>query len=120
MSSTSDASAWVPPVTHPALGRERHLLDPAVRADPVALDGLLHPDFTEVGASGRHWTRAEMIEALVADPAISGEMSNACAAELAYGIALVTYDFGDTRRSSVWVREHSRWLLGYHQGTRLA
>ena len=43
-------------------------------------------------------------------------MSNACAAELAYGIALVTYDFGDTRRSSVWVREHSRWLLRYHQG----
>jgi ribonuclease HI len=107
-------------VTHPALGRERHLLDPAVRADPVALDGLLHPDFTEVGASGRHWTRAEMIEALVADPAISGQMSNACAAELAYGIALVTYDFGDTRRSSVWVREHSRWLLRYHQGTHLA
>jgi ribonuclease HI len=120
VSSTSDVSAWVSPVTHPALGRERHLLDPAVRADPVALDSLLHADFTEVGASGRHWSRAEIIGALVADPAISGEMSNASAAELAYGIALVTYDFGDTRRSSVWVREYSRWLLRYHQGTRLA
>jgi ribonuclease HI len=107
-------------VTHPALGREQHLLDPAVRADPVALDGLLHPHFTEVGASGRHWSRAEMIEALVANPSVAGEMSDAAVSELAYGIALVTYDIGDTRRSSLWVREHSRWLLRYHQGTRLA
>ena len=91
-----------------------------MRADPVALDGLLHPDFTEVGASGRRWSRAEMIAALVADPASLGEMTDADASELAYGIALVTYKLGDTRRSSVWVREHSRWLLRYHQGTRLA
>lgn len=37
-------------MTHPALGREQHLLGPEVRADRDALEGLLHPDFVEVGA----------------------------------------------------------------------
>lgn len=107
-------------MTHPAAGLERHLLDPAVRADAAALDALLHPDFTEVGASGRRWTRADMIEALVADPHCSQDVQKLHVDELAYGIALVTYDLAGTRRMSLWIREVTRWYLRYHQGTPFA
>ena len=37
---------------------ELQLLDPAVRGNRVAVEQLLHPDFVEVGASGRIWDRA--------------------------------------------------------------
>lgn len=37
----------------------RELLGPVVRSDRAAVEALLHPDFTEIGASGRFWQRAE-------------------------------------------------------------
>ena len=104
-------------MTHPAAGLERHLLDPAVRADAAVLEGLLHPKFTEVGASGHQWRRDEVIAALVADPGCSQDVQDLRADELADGIALVTYELDGTRRMSLWVREGTRWYLRYHQGT---
>ena len=105
-------------MTHPAAGLECHLLDPGVRADAAALDQLLHPDFTEVGASGRVFSRQDAIEALVADPDCPQDITDLTVAELAYGIALVTYELAGTRRISLWVREVTKWRLRYHQGTR--
>ncbi len=107
-------------MTHPAAGLERHLLNPAVRGDAAALDALLHREFVEVGASGRRWTRAEVIAALVADPHTSHDVQNLHVDELAHGIALVTYDLAGTRRMSLWVKEVARWYLRYHQGTPIA
>ena len=104
-------------MTHPTAGLERHLLDPAVRADRAALERLLHPDFVEVGTSGRVWTREELIDALVADPPCPQAVHEMKVAELAYGIALVTYELAGTRRSSLWVREVTHWRLRHHQGT---
>ena len=105
-------------MTHPTAGLERHLLDPAVRADAAALEELLHPDFMEVGVSGRVWDRGSLIAALATDPQCSDNITDLQVAELAYGIALVTYEVSGTRRSSLWVREVTRWRLRYHQGTR--
>ena len=107
-------------MTHSAAGAERHLLDPAVRADPAALELLLHRDFCEVGRTGRVWTRAEMIEALVAQPHVSGEPEDLEVDELAYGNALVTYTLDHVRRSSIWIRESGRWQIRFHQATPLA
>jgi ribonuclease HI len=104
-------------VTHAAAGRELHLLDPAVRADADKLDDLLHRDFVEVGASGRLWSRDQVIAAITADPACPQDVSDLQVVELAYGIALVTYELAGTRRSSLWVREVTRWQLRYHQAT---
>lgn len=105
-------------MTHHAAGRELHLLEPAVRADRDALEDLLHRDFVEVGASGKVWTREQVIEALLADPECPTDVADLTTDELAYGIALVTYELAGVRRSSVWIREVTRWQLRYHQGTR--
>jgi ribonuclease HI len=104
-------------VTHAAAGAERHLLDPTVRADAAALELLLHRDFTEIGRGGRVWTRAEMIEALLADPGVAGAPAGLEVDELAYGNALVTYALGGVRRSSIWIRESGRWQIRFHQAT---
>ena len=104
-------------MTHAAAGRELHLLDPRVRADADKLDDLLHRDFVEVGASGRLWTRDQAITALTADPDCPQDVRDLKVDELAYGIALVTYELAGTYRSSLWIREITRWQLRYHQAT---
>lgn len=104
-------------MTHAAAGAERHLLDPAVRADRAALEELLHADFIEIGSSGRLWTREAMIEALLADPDVTGEPEDMTVDELAYGNALVTYTLNGVRRSSIWIRDAGRWQVRFHQGT---
>ena len=106
-------------MTHAAAGAERHLLDPAVRANRDELEELLHRDFVEVGQGGRLWTRPEMIEALLADPEVTGEPENLQVDELAYGNALVLYRLNGVRRSSIWIRESGRWQVRFHQGTPL-
>jgi ribonuclease HI len=100
---------------------ERSLLTDEVRADPAAVAALLHPDWTEVGRSGRLWSREEILAEIAPLP---------CRVTLeVVGIDRVTPDTvlllwravaasGDTTlRSSWWVREGDRWLQRYHQGT---
>jgi ribonuclease HI len=117
------------------LRRERALLDPAVRGDPQATGSLLHPDFTEIGRSGRVWSRPEVLTALEADPRVdsgaedpragaqaadthvetgsetdAGEVSveDARAVRLAEEVVLLTYRTGGLRpalRSSLWLHD---------------
>ncbi len=49
--------------------RELLLLAPAVRADPGRVRALLHPDFVELGASGRIWDAEGIAVSLAADSA---------------------------------------------------
>ena len=55
---------------------ERELLRPETRADLGRTGVLLHPDFTEIGSSGRIWTRDAMMMALEDDP--GGRRSWSC------------------------------------------
>ena len=48
-----------------AIAGELRLLDPAVRSSADRIAQLLHPEFTEIGASGRLYTRPEIIAQLV-------------------------------------------------------
>jgi ribonuclease HI len=48
---------------------ERLLLRPDVRADRERVERLLHPEFEELGASGRVRDRASVVDAVVAHPA---------------------------------------------------
>lgn len=106
---------------------ERRLLDPAVRADPVAVAELLHPEFVEIGASGARWDRAGIIGALAASPASDAEMREVVPLALGEGAVLLTY-LAETRslprqrsrRSSLWVLHEGRWRMRYHQGTAVA
>ena len=100
---------------------ERELLDPAVRSSAEQTLKLLHRDYVEYGASGRVWDRAAIVSALVQDSGVSGEGTDFTPVRLADDVILLTYRIvGDagSLRSSVWVRDASRWQVRFHQGTR--
>ena len=107
---------------------ERALLTREVRSSAAALDALLDPEFTEAGASGRWWTRAEIITELlagevaaaptgpdrIADHAMAGR-------RLAADVIMLTFETNNqgrrARRFSLWRRSGGRWRVLYHQGT---
>lgn len=102
------------------IARERELLTFECRSDSERVGALLHPDFTEHGASGRVWTRDDVLESLPAAPEISGAASDFHAYDLAPDVVLLTYRVDGNRaslRSSIWLRVDDQWLLRFHQGT---
>lgn len=101
---------------------ELELLDPAIRADPHAVRTRLHPEFREVGASGRLWDVQATASALAvegdADPIDASDMESF---RLTPEVILLTYTTRRAgrvaRRSSIWTRSVGQWQLRYHQGT---
>lgn len=107
-----------------AVAAEQRLLDPSVRRDPDTASRLLADDFTEIGASGRSWSRLEILDALASEPDGAAIVATDWAVrELAEGVALVTFvtdrDGRRARRSSVWRWERGGWRAVFHQGTLL-
>lgn len=100
---------------------EREFLRPETRADMGRIAVLLHPDFTEIGRSGRIWTRDAMMMALVDQPEGPTELELLGADRLGEGAVLLTYRSyaraGTTLRSSLWVHDGAQWRLRFHQGT---
>ena len=98
------------------------LLEPEVRNDPARLLALLHPDFTEHGASGRTWDRSSVAAATAGTVRAVGA-EGVRARRLGPDAVLVTYrsdaDGRRALRSSTWVREQGSWLMLFHQGTLL-
>lgn len=102
------------------------LLTPEVRRSRVRLEELLDPEFAEIGASGRSWSRAAIIEMLtkgedrVRVPLPTAEMAGR---SIAPGLILLTYvsdpDGRAARRSSLWQRSEESWRMLFHQGTLL-
>ena len=98
-------------------------------AIPGGYEAVLASDFLEIGASGRRWTRDEILEALHAEPPNDSiAIESFELAELAPAVLVATFDMVATgadglptrsRRSSTWVSRDGRWLLRFHQGTRL-
>ena len=98
---------------------------PATRFDRPHIERVLHADFTEFGASGRTYTRAD----IVATPEIPFETRRPLpdfeARELTDAVVLLTYvsdvDYGDfvvtANRTSIWIRTPAGWQLCHHQGT---
>lgn len=101
---------------------EQELLDPAVRGDYGQLAYLLHPEYREIGASGRLWGREELIEELLAAPESQTRFELVDAAPLGSDLVQVVYrtvnGTGSALRSSLWERYEGRWRLRFHQGTR--
>jgi hypothetical protein len=95
----------------------------STRAD---LEHMTAADFCEVGASGRRYDRAYVLDILekrighAADDV--WECSDFHCLELASDTYLVTYTLLQqkqriTRRSSIWRRAGQVWKIVYHQGT---
>jgi hypothetical protein len=99
------------------------------RAD---FDNMMHPDFWEIGASGRCYSREYVLAELVkrysrSDYATQDvwETSGFDCRELAPGLYLLTYallqdNTRKTRRSTLWRRTESGWKVLFHQGTVVA
>ncbi|WP_445529313.1 nuclear transport factor 2 family protein [Streptomyces cyslabdanicus] len=107
-----------------AIDGEMLLLDPEVRASPARVLGLLDPEFTEIGASGRRWD-AETILTVTSGGSVSPEspvkVSEMSGVVLAPGVVHLTY-FADNQgrrvwRSSVWRLTETGWRMYFHQGT---
>ena len=110
---------------------EVELHHPGVRCDEARLEQLLHPDFHEVGRSGRPYDRPTVFRFLAEEggsPTVVSSDFNVC--RLAADVALLTYRSAHrrpdgelenhTHRSSVWVQAQGAWALRYHQGTPAA
>ncbi len=110
-----------------AIAVERRLLDPAVRRDRHALGALLADDFVEIGASGRLWTRDEIIAELGTGSSDGAagvdavETSDWTVRQLAPGLAMVGFVSRHAgrrvRRTSLYRLEDGGWRAFFHQGT---
>lgn len=86
---------------------------------------LVAPEFWEVGASGRRYSRAFALQVLAERPVRPGaaawDTRDFHVAPAGAGHYLLTYTLQQpgrvTRRLSVWRREGEGWQVVYHQGT---
>jgi ribonuclease HI len=100
---------------------ERELLRPDVRSDIGRTGVLLHPEFTEIGTSGRLWTRDAMMMSLEESPGSHMELELISVDRLGAEAILLVYRShsreGAALRSSLWVLHGGQWRLRFHQGT---
>lgn len=102
---------------------------PAVEAAREKLATMLHPDFTEIGASGTVYTREEALETLIEraqqqDPPRWHTQDWHCRA-IAPGTHLLHYTLCQgtriTKHTTLWQRDVQRgtqdWQALFHQGT---
>ncbi|WP_347754097.1 ribonuclease HI family protein [Agrococcus sp. ProA11] len=110
------------PVEAEAVRLERALLTDEVRSDPASVAALLHPQWEEIGASGRRWSREELLAEIAPLPQ-PVELELLSTHELSHDACLLVWrSVGDAPalRSSLWERSGTRWLQRFHQGTREA
>ncbi|HXE09126.1 MAG TPA: DUF4440 domain-containing protein [Acidobacteriaceae bacterium] len=95
----------------------------ATRAD---FERMMMDEFREVGASGRRYDRAFVLDELerrhAAPHADVWETSEFCCQRLAEGLYLLTYTLLQdharlTRRATIWRRTAEGWKIVFHQGT---
>lgn len=107
-----------------AVAGELRLLDHKVRSSAELVSELLDPEFHEIGASGRLWSRSAIIADLVegSDPSEEPiKVSDMTGVLLAPGLVHLTYVSDRSgrraRRSSVWRWSEEGWRVYFHQGT---
>ena len=110
--------------------QELALLDPDVRGNREQARDYLAVDFEEFGASGRAWTRDEILDLLGNEAYVPPAMEGFKCKLIAPGVALVTYRTVRTdaetgtpkivNRSSIWIEEDGHWRGRFYQGTPAA
>ena len=110
---------------------EVELHHPGVRCSRNRLELLLHPDFHEVGRSGRVYSRDTVVHFLVSREQHAKVLSDRFkVAKLGSDMALLTYRSAHLQqdgsltdhalRSSLWSCSNTGWQLRFHQGTPAA
>ena len=96
--------------------------------DRADLERMAAPEFHEIGASGRRYSRAFVLATLEERYARNDpdpwETSDFHCQELAHDLYLLTYalvqESRRTRRSTIWRRDPQGWMIVFHQGTVIA
>lgn len=102
---------------------EEKLLQPGIRKSVDDLDMLLADDFVEFGSSGRVFHKNDVIDGLLAEPAVKLTLSDFEIHVLAPNVVLTTYhscrhsDMRHSLRSSIWKLNEGAWQMYFHQGT---
>jgi hypothetical protein len=104
------------------------LLDPAIRHDRAHVESLLAADFQEFGASGRIWSRGQILDMLESESPRTIAAHDLVFHSIADDVALLTYRAVSsdpqtlkrltTLRSSLWICLDGKWKMRFHQGTR--
>lgn len=104
---------------------EEELWREETRFDTQRINEIIAPDFLEFGRSGRVYQRQDTlavvrqtINAVLPLPEFHVRLLDENIAQVTYNSA-VTYDgvVENARRSSIWSRTTSGWVLRFHQGT---
>jgi hypothetical protein len=99
---------------------------PHVASTLEDFDRLMAPDYWEVGASGRRYGRAFILQMLSENPPIDAatarwRISGQALRQLGPDTYLLTYSLRQsdrlTRRSTIWQTTLAGWRILYHQGT---
>jgi hypothetical protein len=130
MISDSDAQAYTDPELAEILvelfRREPIFHRPEFGTSRSDFENMTAPDFWEVGASGRQYSRAAVLDALekrfAAPHTDVWKTSDFECRRLAPNLYLLTYTLLQdstrrTRRSTIWERCGEGWKIVYHQGT---
>ncbi|MFW2514524.1 DUF4440 domain-containing protein [Demequina sp. SO4-13] len=93
------------------------------RFDMRFMDAVLADGFTEVGRSGRTYTRDEVLALQSTEIDVELPLTGFTAVAICEDVALVRYTSmpakasrGEAHRTSVWVND-GRWRLRFHQAT---
>jgi hypothetical protein len=109
---------------------ERRLASPEVRRSRRSASALIAEDFREFGASGRVYSKAQILDGLIQETVVEISLDHMEVAQLAPDLVLLTYrglkhfpESGSlmrSLRSSIWRRgEAEGWQVIFHQGTPL-
>lgn len=89
-------------------------------------DTAMSPDYWEVGASGRCYSRAFILEHVAKHPPVDATVAgwqifDQAVRRLGPDTYLFTYSLDQrkrrTRRATIWRKTSERWQILYHQGT---
>jgi len=100
---------------------EELLLRPEVRENSARVSGLIANDFFEIGASGRTFDKAAIVQSLSNE---TGDKSKWTVADfqlvpLSDNLVQARYSIleSGTLRTSLWRKESDGWVIFFHQGT---
>lgn len=105
---------------------ELDLLEGPARRDDRHLAAVLHDDFVEIGRSGRKWSKAEIIDALLEEVGSADLVVDEWeSTRLSSTLTLLTYRLGgagepQSRHASLWDTSGPQPVLRFHQGTRIS
>jgi len=126
-----DSTVHSSPLLNTLAALEAEVHHPGAICTRERLEQLLHPQFHEVGRSGRPYTREFVIDALLGNSLNRNVLpTDYLASALTDGSALLTYrtvqlaadgthEF-PAMRMSIWLNTKAGWQLRYHQGTPAA